>query len=522
MDVRTVIAGLTGGKVLPKKSMYTDIWLSWYRGDVLGFHNYRIYNGDSHLELRRKTLQMAKQVSETWSNLLFNEKCNIVIPEKSKILFDDILYKNNFWAKANEGIEYSFALGLGAIYVNVKNLFVGEKSQIMKTDKSYVSIDFADAIKIVPITVENKTITECAFVSENTDSTSIVVHLKNEAGNYVIHNVLLKEDKIFDESEFDTKSDLAWFYIIRPNIANNLKTNLTDNELGISIFANSIDTLKAIDTKYDGFDLEYTLGRKRLFLSSEAWNFKSVTDSDGNVTKVRVFDPYDQLFYHLPDNADGKPLVTDKSGVLRHESYVAGLNSELGLLSMKCGLGESFYKFNGVALATATQVMSENSSLFRNIKKHEILLEQVLRGIVKTVIYASNTFTKNLIPEVANKDIKIQFDDSIIEDTETEMARDRLDVTAGIMDKHEYRMKWYGEDDKTAKQNISTYFLYDVLAKYSPALQQGLMTPEQFVDVCYPEAKNRDELIAYIAEYLEKSPELDMSPIYDGIESDEN
>jgi len=329
-----------------------------------------------------------------------------------------------------------------------------------------------------------------------------------------------EKGKKTSELQFDTKSDLAWFYIIRPNIANNLKTNLTDDQLGISIFANSIDTLKAIDTKYDGFDLEYTLGRKRLFLSSEAWNFKSVTDSDGNVTKVRVFDPYDQLFYHLPENPDGKQLVTDKSGILRHDSYIAGLNSELGLLSMKCGLGESFYKFNGTGAVTATQVMSENSSLFRNIKKHEILLEQVLRGVVRTVIYASNTFTKNLIPDVDNADIVIQFDDSIIEDTETEMARDRLDVQAGIMDKHEYRMKWYGEDDKTARMNVSTYFLYDVLAKYAPALQQGLMTPEQFVDICYPNAKNRDELILYIAEYLEKSPELDMSPIYDGDETE--
>ena len=41
---------------------YIDLWKSWYKGDVKGFHNYWIYNRPgSKVKRKRRTLQMAKQ-----------------------------------------------------------------------------------------------------------------------------------------------------------------------------------------------------------------------------------------------------------------------------------------------------------------------------------------------------------------------------------------------------------------------------------------------------------------------------
>lgn len=47
--------------------------------------------------------------------------------------------------------------------------------------------------------------------------------------------------------------------------------------------------------------------------------------------------------------------------------------------------------------------------------------------------------------------VSIDFDDSIIVDTESQRAQDRQDVNMGVMSVLEYRMKWYGEDEDTAK-----------------------------------------------------------------------
>ena len=516
MDVSGIIRDVVGAnKPLPKRSVLSRDWQSWYRGKVKGFHNYRIYNGTRYLELERKSLQMAKQVCETWANLLMNERCDIILPDKEKKVLDEIYHNTNFWLKINDGVEKAFALGLGALVMNVKDIEVGVNTGILKTDNSYISIDFVNETKMHPITIQDKEITECAFVSKNSDSTSIVVHVLQE-GTYKIHNYLLdSQDQVTKNYVFDTKSKKPWFWVLRPNISSNVITELNDDEIGISVFANSIDVLKAIDNKYDGFDWEFVLGRKRMYVSAEAW---TVNKQDGET--IKTFDPYDTLFYQLPENDEGKPIITESSGDLRYDAYIKGIQQELDFLSMKCGLGETYYKFDGSNVATATQVISENSTLYRNIKKHELILEKILRELTKAVIQASNEFTKIKFGELKDDQIIIQFDDSIIEDKTAEMARDRLDVSSGIMAIHEYRMKWYGEDEKTAIEKVRENFLYVMIDNYTQALTSGAMTPEQFVNKVYPDDKNKPELIAYIEEFVNSSPEINMNPLYSGIEGD--
>jgi len=513
-DVKSLIREAAGiSKTLPTKSIYAQDWLSWYRGNVRHFHNYRVYNGTNYLNLIRKTLMMPKFVCETWANLLLNERCEIVIPDDDKKKLDDILTATNFWQKANEGVEKSFALGIGALVVNVKGAEIGDKGTIKK-EKAKVTVDFVNETRLYPITIEDMNVTECAFVTKMTDETKVVIHQKVD-GIYVIKNTTFNKDgKITLQYDFDTKSELPWFFIIRPNVASNFLTDIVDEEIGISIFANSLDVFKAIDNKYDGFDLEYVLGRKKTFISVEAW---TVNKEDG--TPNRTFDPYDQLYYHLPENDEDKPLITEQGGDLRFDAYIKGINAELAFLSMKCGLGEGFFKFDGSSIATATQVISENSTLFRNIKKHEILLEQVLINLTKVIKQASNDFTMTQFSDFKDEDITIQFDDSIIEDRNAEMERDRADLTAGIMSVVEYRMKWYGEDEKTATEKYQTQFLHTIINNYLTALTTGAITVEQYVDKVFPNAKDRDAIILYVTEFIGTADEYDP---YAGDEDDDN
>ena len=517
MDVNSILRDVVGiKKPLPAKSLFSKDWLSWYRGNVRGFHNYRIYNGQNYLDLERKSLKMPKYIAEAWANLLMNERCDIILPDIEKEKLDEILIDNNFWVKANEGVEKSFALGLGALVVNVKNLMVGTNTNILNKAKSKIIIDFVNETKIFPVTIENLNVTECAFVSKGTETTSVVVHMKDDkTGIYKIHNYLLDDkDKLIETYVFDTKSEIPWFFILRPNISSNFITELTDEEVGVSVFANSIDNFKSIDNKYDGFDLEYVLGRKRMFISTEAW---SVNKMDGEAT--RTFDPYDTLFYHLPENSDGRPLITNKTDDIRYEAYVRGINVELQYLSMKCGLGDNFFKFDGSAVATATQVISENSTLYRNIKKHEILLEKVLLDLTKVIMKASNDFTNISFSEIQDSDIAIKFDDSIIEDKNAEMERDRLDIQAGIMSIPEYREKWYGEDEDTAQEKYQDYFLFKIIDNYLNALSSGGITPEQYVEKVFPNAQNKEELIAYIEQFVGKQEVSMQDILYEGDES---
>ena len=132
----------------------------------------------------------------------------------------------------------------------------------------------------------------------------------------------------------------------------------------------------------------------------------------------------------LPETTGAqKPTIDEKSGELRFEAYVSGLNTELNLLSMKCGLGESYYRMDGQAVMTATQVVSENSTLFRSLKKHEILLENVLRNLTKVIVHASNEFTSNPIGEIEDNDETLENDR-----TYRQILRDLTTVRQQVLD----------------------------------------------------------------------------------------
>lgn len=452
MNANEIIKKVTGYDKLYDMSSYIDNWLQWYEGDVKAFHNYRIYNGRHYIQQKRLTLNMAKRVCEDWANLLLNEKTDITVGDAhSQEVVHRTLEKCKFWQKGNEGVEKSFALGCGAFVVVVDDIGINARGELADKSKSKVKVKFVNATKVIPLTFEDEEITECAFINVNSGKTYISVHLKNERGNYEIHNIKCKGEgdnlsfaEADDHTVFDTQNSLPWFFIIKPNIANNVDIN---SPLGISVFANAMDNLKEVDLVFDSYANEFILGKKRIFVNAKDWTVDPRTGEERD-----VFDANDVVVYVLPESEDGKQTITDSTQELRVDAHINALQNQLNLFGYKCGLGTEHYKFDGSGVATATQVISVNSEMFRNLKKHEILIEDVLIGLVRTMLYAINTFTNENVDEDA--EITIKFDDSIIVDEETERAKDLADVAAGLMAKYEYRMKWYNEDEETARRKV--------------------------------------------------------------------
>lgn len=485
---------------LPLSKVDFQIWSEWYRGNVKNIHESKIWNGKNYINTKLKSLQMAKKVCEDWANLLMNEKCDIILPDETQNKsMADLLYDTEFWVKANESVEKSWALGLGAITLSVADMEIGDKGTI-KFDNSQLKIDYVDRFKLVPLLVEDNKIKEAAFMFDGSATKTYIIHVRDNQGVYHIHSFKYnkKDDVLLESFTFNTKSKVAWFQIIRPFISNNDIAAGYDEGLGISVFANSLDTLHAIDNKYDSFDNEFIAGRKKLHVSDEAWSVHN--KKDGNQEKT--FNPMDTVYYQLPGvGGNNGPVIEDKSGQLRSADHVLALNTELSLLSSKVGMGEGYYKFDPkVGTPTATQVISENSSLYKTLKKHQILIEASLRNFAIVIIEASQNFTAKPIMLDSSKygDIIIDFDDSIIEDKGTEMERDKGFVSIGVLSPVEFRMKWLSEDEDTATANYRKHFKYEIINKYTPAIVQGLMTPKEFVIEVY--GKEDAELEKYIEE----------------------
>lgn len=211
--------------------------------------------------------------------------------------------------------------------------------------------------------------------------------------------------------------------------------------MGVAVFAYAIDQLKGVDITYDSYVNEFVLGKKRIVVQPEA--IKSV---DGRP----MFDKRETIYYVMPEDrgSDGS-ILQQVDMTLRTAEFNTGMQDMLNILSSKCGFGENHYKFDRGSIATATQVISENSTLFRTIKKHEILLEQAITGLCRTLLRMGNKFMNAGLDEEV--EISIDFDDSIIEDKGQDFNRDVQLLNAGIMNDWEFRMRWMNEDEATAK-----------------------------------------------------------------------
>ena len=435
---------------------YIELWKSWYEGNVKSFHNYKIYNGVKKVNMKRRSLGMAKKVSEDWADLLFNEKVSITTDnEQTNEILHQILDDNDFWILCNQGIEKTFALGTGAFVCSVENLSTTEEGNAVIDGEAKTKIQYLTADKIIPLSWDNLHIIECAFVDTKIEKgkniTQVSIHKKNEEGNYIIINKFFEGDKnnlkpLEDRDyDFDTLSDLPWFEINKPNICNNIDI---ESPYGISIFANSIDVLEGIDITYDGLPTEFLLGRKRIFIDKSLTKVSSI---DG--TETLTFDLNDVTFYALPEgfNEANSIGLHDDTQDLRVSEHDEGIQFQLNLLSAKTGFGQSYYKFENGTVSTATEVVSENSQMFRKLKKHEIILDACLTDLVKIISYIEATFVGQ---PMDYNDIIIDFDDSIIEDKDKERAVDRADMADGIMRREEYRAKYYNETEEEALKKL--------------------------------------------------------------------
>lgn len=461
MDIRQLLEKL-GHKDLLCADWYGYVaeWLKWYAGKA-SWHRYTIYNGESTIKCERKSLGMAKKVSEDKADLLLNEKVEITVTPKqvgaiksvvqkvtgstaSQEFVDAVLQDNNFWVRGNQLVELANAIGTGAF--------------VEFMDGKDVRIDYVPASCIWPISWSNGNITECAFASHlSGEKTYVQRHLLHDAegnalnsGKYIVFNDLFDKEGNKLElpqgvlPEWRTNSVKPVYQIITPNICNNIDIA---NPMGISVYANSIDDLKTIDVVYDSLYNEFNLGKKRVYVPIDKIKIDVKTGEP-----LPVFDPNDTVFYALPGD-DGKNLIQESDMELRVDDHVTALQAALDVYSEKCGLGKGYYKFDVDNVQTATAVVSQNSKLFRRVKKDEIILEKALVDMTQAILFLGGK---------GEADVSVSFDDSIIEDTDAIANRAMREQGAGIIDDVEYFMITRDLEEEAAQE------LVDKIAKRRP------------------------------------------------------
>ena len=411
-----------------------SLWRSWYEGNVKHFHSYRVYNGQKRVLCRRAGLGMAKKICEDWANLLMNERVHIRLEgEREQRFVDGVLQDNSFFLMANRMQEHKAALGTAAYVPRV-------------TDGK-IRIDFLSADGILPLSWENGRVTDCAFASGQRQGDRDLLYLQvhhRVDGSYRIENLLFDTDTDGDRLERLSLAEVPGF----GEIPETVRTGRTErgfvwdrmsivnclapaSPMGLSVFANAVDQLRGADVAYDSYVNEFILGKKRIMLKPEA-----TKDFDG----APLFDADELAFYILPEDSGNESIIKEIDMTLRTAEHHEGIQDMLNLLGLKCGFGEQHYRFERGSVLTATQVISENSTLYRNVRRHELILEDALRELIGILLRMGNDYFGLGLRE--ETEVTVDFDDSIIEDRSKEFERDCRMLELGVMGKEEFRKMW--------------------------------------------------------------------------------
>ncbi len=416
-----------------KQEERVDDWLVWFGGKTK-YHNYKIYNGKKLIKRTYKSLNIASQSCGDLSDFFFNEKLDITIDkEKVQKEINACLEQNGFLDNSNRLMQLVKALGTGA-YVSY-------------LDNGVLRINYINATNIIILDADKNDVKSVLFWSKRKtlEGTELYInaHILTDTG-YIIHNkkYLQKENsKSYIEQKIDekirvidTKSFVPKFAMLFTPEVNNLDIN---SPYGISCYANALDTIISIDRAYDSFDNEIALGRKRVYVPTNAVQF----NIDGNGNTVPAFDENDIAFYEYPGKENDK--LVESSFDLRIEQITDAIQAQLNLYTAKVGLGHNYYKFkNGEVYVNTDNVMSANSDVYRKIKKQENIITKAITQLIYGIAELIGIKTKF--------SVSVFYDDSIIEDTEKTRLQAQSEYNSKLISKAQYYRDVYKLKDAEA------------------------------------------------------------------------
>lgn len=441
--------------VVPKQ-FYSNIdtWRNLYKGyhkDIHCVPHFTINGGHTNRTLA--TMNMPKVVSRDLATLIFNERCEISVSSNDKFekLIDDVFKENSFNAKFQQQLEYMFAYG-GTV----------AKPYL---EQGRIKLSYATADTFIPISWDNDEIKEGLFTSSLIRKGKYYTLLEwhvFEDGVYKVKNELYRSEnattvgrkvelsELYDNLEpvvsFNGVTKPLFVYF-KPNESNNLDPTLP---LGVSLYANSIDTLKSLDIAFDSYQREFRLGRKRIIVPPQA--IRSVVDPSTGSEK-RYFDTTDETFEAMNLGDMDANYIKDISFELRVEEHIDAINALLNILALQLGLSTGTFSFDAKGgLKTATEVVSENSKTFRTKRSHENVIEQGITDLIRAIGQLAEA--AGIVSYPDDVEVTVQFDDSIIQDRDAITNNQILLLSAGLQTKVDALIAIFGLSTQEAEEKL--------------------------------------------------------------------
>ena len=304
---------------------------------------------------------------------------------------------------------------LGAIFID----------QITRGKDVYTRLEYQE-LNDTTLTIKNK-------------AYKTTVHNSNILGTQIMLSQVSEWANIQEELEINNVNRLLGGYFKIP-IANPIDNT---SPIGVTIFANAIDTLAEIDKQFSRTLWEYEGSELAIDVDATAFS----KDKNGN----DILPKGKERLYRKIDFGD-EEIWNVFSPAIRDTSLFNGLNELLRQCESQCGLAfGTISKIENVE-KTATEIKSSKQDYYVTVSDVQGALQTALEDLVYSIDVLMSLYK---IKHKVDADVSFDWDDSILVDSEKKQSQALVEKNAGLIDDIEYfvQTRDYSEEEATKYVN---------------------------------------------------------------------
>lgn len=318
--------------------------------------------------------------------------------------------------------------------------------------------EYVAADKFIPISFDDSgTPNDIAFlvvksVGENNYYTRVERHYFTN-GNLTIENKCYHSQSQSDIGQNCSLEEVAeWANILPGPITypgmtemdfgyyqNPIENKVDGSSCGVSVYESAENLIRKADVQGARLDWEYDSGERAIHVDERA-----LKNRGGKTYLPRL---KKRLYRGLNLDDNNKDLYKEYSPEMRDEAFRRGLEEYKREIEFNVGLAYGDLSDAQEVNKTATEVLASKTRKYNRVTAIQGKLEECLNGFVNALAFYNSSYMSGV-------EFTCEFNDSILADEESERQQDRQDVSMGVMSLLEYRMKWYNEDEETAKSKI--------------------------------------------------------------------
>lgn len=427
---------LRGMGLSPDTSMddMQERWRSWWSCDN-PFYTAGYDMGESLGPEERISLRPAQMVAEEWPALIMTDGTELRADDPGMAAWIGRAMPD--WVDDNaDFVAQAFALGCGAWTVAVDGL----------GGSPATSLERHPAWATVPL--EGEGVATLARVSVGGRPLDrLQVHAPDpDTGHYRVRTRLFTVDGhrevASDEvaADVDTGQPLPTYAIVRPSRSNPYSAY---SQAGVSCFDSALDAVRVVDESYNQLYWQVRVSLPRVFVDEAALARDPETGTPLGRATV------DHVIFRAVRSVEGAPVSVYNPDT-HVGDMVASLDCALSTLGLKAGFGQDYFSFDRASgLKTATEVVSDNAALMRNVRRHENAIEAALTSVVRAAYATEEALNGRPLAEVPHP--SVTWDDSVVTDTEAERATMKDDIARGLCPAWLYPARYYGMDEAEAR-----------------------------------------------------------------------